>query len=160
MRIGVISDTHIPERADKIPDKIIKAFKEVDMILHAGDLVEISVYDELKKIKPTKAVYGNMDPPEVRKILEDKEIIEVGRYKLGLIHGWGHPAKLLDLAKSRFNEKLDIIVFGHSHHPVNEERGGILFFNPGSPTDKIFSAVNTYGILEIGNTIKGEIIKI
>lgn len=160
MKIGVISDTHIPERADRIPAQIFKDFKGADLILHAGDILELKVLKDLEKIAPVKAVYGNMDPLEVRNALAEKEIINIGKFKIGLIHGWGHPAKLIDMVKVKFNEKLDVIVFGHSHNPVNEVRDGVLFFNPGSPTDKVFSTVNSYGILEINEEIKGKIIKL
>jgi len=79
-----------------------------------------------------------------------------------LIHGSGHPNKLIDFTGEVFkNEKVDVIVFGHSHTPINERRAGVLYFNPGSPTDKIFSPYNSYGILEIiDSKIEGKIIRL
>ena len=76
MKIGVISDTHIPRAAQKIPDEIYNAFRDADLILHAGDLLNISVLEELNKIAKTEAVYGNMDEPEVQRSLPMKRIIE------------------------------------------------------------------------------------
>ena len=160
MKIGVISDTHIPRVASKLPDKIYDAFKNADLILHAGDLVEMAVLDELNKLAETKAVYGNMDVSEVRKSLPEKRIVRAEGFKIGLIHGSGAPFNLINKIKNEFPEKVDVIVFGHSHSPVNELRDGVLFFNPGSPTDKLFAKYNSYGILTINKEIKGEIVRL
>ena len=160
MRIGVISDTHIPRAASDVPKEVYDEFKNVDLILHAGDLVELAVLDKLKKLAPVKAVYGNMDERKVRLNLPDKEVININnKFKIGLTHGHGAPFNLIKTVGNEF-DKVDIIVFGHSHSPVNEVRGGTLFFNPGSPTDKIFASYNSFGILEVNEVIKGRIIKL
>ena len=112
MKIGVISDTHIPERAEELPKEIFLAFKDVNLILHAGDFIELTVLDKLKEISQVKAVYGNMDMPEVRNVLAQKEIIEVGKFKIGLIHGWGPPDRLIETIKKEFPQKINAIVFG------------------------------------------------
>ena len=153
MKIGVISDTHIPERAESIPLEALNDLKTCDLILHAGDLVSSQVLSDLKKIgKPVKAVWGNMDSLQVRSQLPEKELFTVEGVKIGLIHGYGPPLKLINLTSSIFkNQQPDVIVFGHSHHPVNERKESTLYFNPGSLTDKIFSPYNSYGILEIDN---------
>ncbi len=163
MRIGVISDTHIPDRAQKIPKIVLDDFKGADLILHAGDLVCLEILDVLKGIsKEVRAVWGNMDPPQVREKLPEKQIIPAENLRIGLIHGNGAPFKLIEQVSNAFkNEKPDIIVFGHAHYPVNEKKHNILFFNPGSSTDKIFSTINSYGILEIDkNKIEAKIIRI
>jgi hypothetical protein len=163
MKIGIISDTHIPERAGCIPEQILEEFKGVDLILHAGDLVTLSVLEELRNICPqVKAVWGNMDPQEVRNILPEKEIIKINSKKIGMVHGFGHPHKLMELVTKVFEKEwVDVIIFGHSHYPVNETRGRVLYFNPGSPTDKIFSTYNSFGILEIMNDeIQAKIIRL
>lgn len=162
MRIGVISDTHIPDEVSEIPREILKAFEKVDLILHAGDLVDPSVLEKLKKSgKEVKAVWGNMDPYELRKELPEKEIFKAGKYKIGLMHGYGPAGALIKLLAKIFKEdNVDAIVFGHSHSPVNEKKNGILFFNPGSATDRIFAPYNSYGIIEVNDTIEGKIIKI
>ena len=160
MRIGIISDTHIPRACPSLPAKVIKAFDGVDLILHAGDLVEIKVLRDLEKIAKTTAVYGNMDEPEVRNVLREKEIIKIGGFIIGLIHGSGPASNITNYVKNQFTEKIDAIVFGHSHVPLNETKNGVLFFNPGSPTDRIFTKYNSCGILTVTDKIKGEIIKI
>ena len=160
MKIGVISDTHIPERALDIPKEVYAAFKDADLILHAGDLITPDVLDTLNKICPVKAVYGNMDNQKVRERLKEKEIITVGSFKIGLIHGRGNPENLISFIKDAFGQKLDIIVFGHSHTPFNEKKEGVLFFNPGSATDTIFSPYRSYGILQINDDIKSQIVRL
>lgn len=162
MRIGVISDTHIPDRAKEIPQKILEDFAGVDMVIHVGDLVDLSVLKKLKSIcANTLAVWGNMDPPNVRAQIPEKEVIKVGKYKIGIMHGYGAPANLINLLSLVFKEdSVDVIIFGHSHNSVNEKREGVLFFNPGSATDKAFAEYNSYGIIEINDTIEAKIVEI
>lgn len=162
MKIGVISDTHIPDKAKDIPEAALEEFSSADMVIHAGDLVDISVLDKLKNVcKNVHAVWGNMDPHELRKLLPEKEIINVNKFKIGLMHGFGAPASLINVLSEAFkNDKVDIVVFGHSHAPVNETKDGVLYFNPGSATDKVFSPYNSYGIIEINDSIKARIVKI
>ncbi|MFA7294224.1 MAG: metallophosphoesterase family protein [Candidatus Omnitrophota bacterium] len=161
MKIGVISDTHIADKDEHIPRIILDVFKQMDMVLHAGDMVDLRVIDELRSACPKViAVAGNMDQEAVKNKYPVKEIIEVSGYKIGLMHGSGAPLNLIDLLKGAFKEdKPDIIVFGHSHKPMNEFIGNVLFFNPGSATD--FTAeYNSYGIIELAEEINARIIKI
>jgi putative phosphoesterase len=162
MKIGVIADTHIPERAEEIPQQILDAFKGVDMIIHAGDFVNLSVLDKLRTVcKNISAVWGNMDSYEIREKLPEKEIVKIGNFKVGIVHGYGPPNKLVELVTEIFKEeKIDLIIFGHSHSALNEKKGDILYFNPGSPTDKIFALYNSYGIIEINDKIKARIVRI
>ncbi len=161
MRIGVISDTHIPVVAKELPKKLLEALKNCELILHAGDLVELFVLEKLKKISPVKAVRGNMDSYNLMRILPQKDLMEVNGKRIGLMHGFGSPDELIGLLKNEFKkERIDIIVFGHSHSPFNKKIDGIIFFNPGSPTDTIYAPYNSYGIIEIVKDIKTEIIRL
>jgi len=162
IRIGVISDTHISSKKDELPAKVVEAFKGVDMIIHAGDILDQSVLEKLKKLcGNVKAVAGNMDHAEMKEKLPEKEIVAIGRHRIGIAHGYGHPAGLTGMLEKAFKgDGVDVIVFGHSHVPLNEKIGKILFFNPGSPTDKLFAPFNSCGILEVNDKIKGTIIKI
>jgi len=160
MKILVLSDTHIPRSSHDLPREVYDAIEGVDMILHAGDFVEKDVLDKLKSLRPTTAVYGNMDAVALHNILNRKEVVEAGNFKIGLIHGYGASADLIDTVKSEF-KGVDAIVFGHSHATANITRDGILFFNPGSPTDKVFASTNSYGILDVTDKkIEGRIITI
>jgi len=160
MRILVISDTHIPRSAQDLPQKIYDEIKDVDMILHAGDFVEKELYDKLSKLKDTRGVLGNMDSLKLRGILNQKEVIDALKCKIGLIHGYGAPADMIETVRKEFTH-VDAIVFGHSHKPTAIKKNGILFFNPGSPTDTVFAPYNSYGILEvIDDKIEGKIVRI
>ncbi len=158
MKIGIISDTHIPVSASALPGKVIEYFSGTDLILHAGDFIDLAVLEELKRISSVEAVRGNMDPPEVKQILPRKKIIQVGSFKIGLIHGSGSPSGLMErIAKEFGTERLDAIVFGHSHSPYKQIVDNVLFFNPGSPTD---ATVNTFGLIEIADRITARIIEL
>lgn len=162
MKIGVLSDTHIPLKAQALPAKVKKLLKDVDMIIHAGDLVDESVLEELKLIcADVKVVRGNMDVGELRKLLPEKELIKIKNFTIGLMHGYGPPGALLNVVKESFKkDKVDMIIFGHSHCPFNEKKDGVIFFNPGSPTDELFAPFNSIGIIEVDKTIKASIIKL
>jgi len=158
LKIGVISDTHLTSCDDRLTCLLHDHFRDVDLILHAGDLVDISVLNAFAG-KDVKAVCGNMDPITVRNILPDRMILNINNYKVGLIHGWGMP---FGIEKKILKEigRVDCLVYGHTHKATNEVRNGVLFFNPGSATDKRFASHNTVGILEIKEKIKGTIIEL
>jgi len=159
-RIAVLSDTHIPIAAPDIPERIYSELRRVDMILHAGDLIEIDVLEKLRSIAPTHAVHGNMDMYEVKMSLPKKDIITINSFKIGLIHGTGCAANIIENVAREFDDRIDVIVFGHSHCPCNEKIKKTLFFNPGSPTDKMFALCNTFGLLEIEDGISSTIMRL
>ncbi len=156
LRIGVLSDTHLRHVTRELRDIYDRYLADKDVVLHAGDVVSTEVVDFLSKTN-FHGVYGNMDPVEVRKLLPERKIIELGSYRLGLIHGWGASAGLEDRIWAQF-AKVDVIVYGHSHQAANHVREGVLLFNPGTATGFSFSGVHTVGELELGDTIRGEII--
>ena len=161
MKIGVLSDTHITRRADKFPQKVIEILSSVDAIIHSGDYQDISVVETLTNLKDFYGVSGNMDSSRIRAVLPEKRVIELNDFKIGITHGWGAANGIESRVKTFFSEKdLSAIVFGHSHTPCNKVIGNILFFNPGSPTDKRHAEHRTMGILTLDKTLSGEIIKL
>ena len=161
LRIGVLSDTHLPDSEDAqefLLDLIETVLAPVDMILHAGDLVApdlLSVFDAY----PFHAVRGNMDPAIAGVPL--KKIINVGGFTIGMIHGWGPPGGLEERAYEEFSSvSLDCLVYGHSHRPACYRHDGVLFFNPGSATDRRSMDYHSVGLLEIGDDIQGTIIRL
>ncbi|MBF0570376.1 MAG: metallophosphoesterase family protein [Candidatus Omnitrophica bacterium] len=159
MIIGVLSDTH----SFQIPPAIIERLKKADLIIHAGDICDLQTLKLLKKTAPTKAVQGNMDELAVRKLLPLKEIIMCGNLKIGVTHGHiGETREALKNAMSSFkDDKMDVVIFGHSHQAMNEKVGPTLYFNPGSPNDVIKAKKFSYGIINIeAGKINAEIIKI
>ena len=160
-RVGVLSDTHLAANGETlgfIAELDRTWFAGVDLILHAGDLIDADILQAFTCC-PTLAVRGNMDPPAPN--LPDKRVVEVGRARIGLMHGWGACYDLEDrLLKSFQGETLDVLVYGHSHRPVCHRRNGILLFNPGSAADRRRMPYHSVGILDIGDRIEGRIIPI
>ena len=96
MRILVLSDTHIPIAASDLPEKIYKEIESADMVFHAGDFIDESVLDRLSALKEVKAVCGNMDSAQLRGRLKTKEVVAVGPFKIGLIHGYGSASEIIE----------------------------------------------------------------
>jgi len=162
MKILVISDTHIPVAADALPAEVEKEARNADVCLHAGDLINYEVFERLTQLTETYAVCGNMDDETAAKKLPQKQIIKLGGFTIALTHGRGAPATVINHVKKVFAAQaaeIDIFIFGHSHVPCDIEEDGKIYFNPGSPTDKIFALKRTYGLLEInGKKIKRRIV--
>jgi hypothetical protein len=148
---GLISDTHIPVRAGDIPKKVFEVFDKVDFIVHAGDLVEMSVIDELEQLAPVLAVYGNMDGPEIRGKLPKMNSVKAFDWKIGVVHD---PRALFGMRKMREIAKkngFNVLVYGHTHKPNIKWEENTLFINPGSPTNPMppFITKPTVALLRI-----------
>jgi putative phosphoesterase len=149
--VGLISDTHVPVRAREVPKKVFEVFEKVDYIIHAGDLVDLSVIDALEQIAPVLAVYGNMDGPEIRGRLPKINSLKVFDWKIGVIHD---PGTLFGMGKMREIARQNgfhVLVYGHTHHANIKWEGEILFINPGSPTNPVppFITKPTVGLLTV-----------
>ncbi len=158
VKIGVLSDTHVSGFDQNLKKIIDEHFSDVDLIFHAGDLVDLCVLD-LFGNKEVRAVCGNMDNQRVRQELPEQLLMEINGFKIGLIHGWGSPSGIEGKLADKLG-KLDCIVFGHTHCPVNKKIDGVFFFNPGSAVDKRFAQNRSIGILEVGPDLTGRIITI
>ena len=151
MRIAVLADTHV-HMLEHLPKKIIDAISTVDLIIHAGDFTDVQVLKELKRLRGVKAVQGNMDSVELKTVLPVKEIVEIENKRIGITHGSGSPWGIEGRVRKMFeSDRIDIIVYGHSHQSQNKVINDILLFNPGKATD-------SFGILTIDGGTKGEII--
>ncbi len=161
MKIGLISDTHVPDRAPGIPQTVYRAFKGVDLILHAGDITDSRVIERLEEIAPVIAVEGNMDRYNDYVNLKKSEIIEVENHKIGLIHGEVYPrGDIQQLAYKALELGVDILVSGHSHIAHAEQVKNILLINPGSPTAPRLSEPSV-AIMDIEkNNVNVEFIKV
>jgi len=149
--VGLIADTHIPVRAREIPRRIFEVFEEVDFIIHAGDLVDLFVIDELEQLAPVLAVYGNMDGPEIRGKLPKTNSVKVSDWKIGVMH---NPGALFGVGKMREivrQNSFNVLVYGHTHNSSIKWEGKTLFINAGSPTNPLppFITKPTVALLRI-----------
>jgi putative phosphoesterase len=149
--VGVISDTHIPTRAQALPKGLFSAFEKADFILHAGDLVELSVIDELEQIAPVLAVRGNMDIGPIRELLPEVNVLKLFNWRIGLVHDPGSVTELGWLKEIANKNRFDALIYGHTHMANVTWDGKILFINPGSPIfpEPSISAKPTVGLLKV-----------
>ena len=155
----VLSDTHMPSRARTLPEPVVAALEEADLILHAGDLATVTVLDELRLYAPVTAVSGNVDDEEVRRLLPRRAIVQVGPFRVGLVHGHGPTGTTLERAAAAFaDESVDCVVFGHSHQPLCQRQNSRLFLNPGSPTDRRTQPRRSIAWLRASDTLDAEIV--
>lgn len=140
----VLADTHIPRRAHALPEELFSYLRQADLILHAGDLIQPSVLDELSAYGPVRAVAGNVDLPEVD--LPETLEFDFGGAKIAMIHDSGRKEGRRKRLEKRFPEAR-VIVFGHSHVPFLEDENGLLLLNPGSPTDRRRQPRHTFALL-------------
>lgn len=159
MRIGLLSDTHIPEVAQTLPLQIVQAFDGVELILHAGDIYAPSVLDELERIAPVVAAKGDDDyyPALADERVKDKHVLNLEGQIVWLVHESPY-YYLLALHRVRNSpaqmehDNPNIVVFGHEHRVIVQRHSGVLFVNPGSPTFLNYRCgLGTVGILEIGS---------
>ena len=156
MRIGVLSDTHLHRVSRDLREILDHHLSQVDVLFHVGDYTSPVVMEFLSS-KNFHGVYGNMDPLGIRAVLPEKKIVELGGFRFGLIHGWGSSAGLEEKVLGQFTD-VDVIVYGHSHKPMNDVVQGVLLFNPGTASGYSSYGVHSIGILECGDTVEGEII--
>lgn len=161
-KIGLISDTHIPSRARAIPQRVFDIFTDVSLIIHAGDLTELTVIHELERLAPVIAVQGNMDTPQVKAKLPTINYTQVDNYKIGIVHSLGSFGTPQQMKKIALGEKLNVLVSGHLHMPSITWEDNVLLINPGSPTNPIlpFLTKSTVAMLKISDHIEPEIIRI
>jgi hypothetical protein len=147
VRLAVISDTHLPRGARRLPDACVERLRSADAILHAGDLMELSVLAELQALGPAvHAVRGNVDSAELQAQLPATRVIDADGARIAMVHDAGPAANRLRRMRSRFPQAV-AVVFGHSHIPLHETAGdGFQIFNPGSPTERRRSPRHTMGI--------------
>ncbi len=177
MRIGVIADTHVPDRVNELDPLLISSLKaqQVDVLIHAGDICVDRVLKQLKEIAPLYAVRGNRDWLLIHK-LHRSLTIKLENKILGITHGHGNLIfylwdKFLNYTTGykferyyrnmiRTFKNVDVIIFGHTHRPICKWYEGKLILNPGSASFNNGLNKKTYGLIEIDQNgkIKGEIV--
>jgi putative phosphoesterase len=143
MRVVVISDTHMPRGARRLPDACIDRLRAADLVLHAGDVASAAFLAELQELgPPVLAVHGNVDEPALRAALPETRVVEAGPARIGMVHDAGPRSGREDRLARRF-PGCDAVVYGHTHLPQVERVGEIWVLNPGSPTERRRAAART-----------------
>jgi putative phosphoesterase len=151
MLVAVISDTHLPRGARRLPGACVERIEAADLLLHAGDFSTLEVMRELESIgPPLLGVHGNVDSAELRRLLPAERVVEAEGAMIAMVHDAGPRAGRLERMRRRFGQRADVLVFGHSHLPLHEESAdGFQIFNPGSPTERRRAPTHTMGLIEV-----------
>jgi putative phosphoesterase len=159
MKVVALADTHAPRRWKACPPRVAEHLRGADAILHAGDVCTGQVLDELAAYAPLHAVKGNNDGPDVEapETLE----LELAGLRVAMIHDSGAATGRWARMRRRF-PSADLVVFGHSHIPLDHFQDGLRIFNPGSPTDRRRQPHGTVGLLHIdhGHLVTAEIVPV
>ena len=161
MQLAIISDTHMPRGGRALPAECVERMKAADAILHAGDLIEVSVLELLLSLgPPVHAIRGNVDSAELQARLPLVRTVEAAGARIAMIHDAGPADGRLARMRRRFPDA-DAVVFGHSHLPLHEERDGFAIFNPGSPTERRRAPHHTMGLATVdGGRITFELVRV
>jgi putative phosphoesterase len=163
MLIAVISDTHLPRGARRLPRACVERIAAADLLLHAGDFVTVEVLRQLEALgPPVAAVHGNVDSVELHNMLPAERVIEAGGARVALLHDAGPRRGRLDRMRRRFGDRAEAVVFGHSHLPLHETGSdGFQIFNPGSPTDRRRAPTHTMGLARVsGGRVNFELVEL
>jgi uncharacterized protein len=149
VRVVVLADTHAPRRWRACPPRVAEQLRGADLILHAGDVCTASVLAELAEYAPVTAVLGNNDGPDVARWgAAATAEVDLDGLRVAMVHDAGPAVGRLARMRRRF-PGADLVVFGHSHIPLDESSCGLRIFNPGSPTDRRRQPHGTLGVLRI-----------
>lgn len=152
-RVVVLSDTHSPRRWKRCPPAVAEHLAGADLILHAGDVCTVDVLEELAAFAPVRAVFGNNDVPEVAAWGAPETLeFDLDGLAVAMIHDSGPATGRLDRMRRRF-PAADLVVFGHSHIPLDASGDGLRIFNPGSPTDRRRQPYGTLGVLGVDDGV-------
>ena len=142
----------MPGRARRLPGPLVADLERADLIVHAGDFATVETLEMLRGFAPVHGVHGNVDEPELRRLLPRRLRVQVEGRWLGIVHGDSPRLPTVQRAIAEFvDQEVDLIVFGHSHKPLSRRDGDVLLFNPGSPTDRRAEPRFSYGRLWLGD---------
>ncbi|WP_069170098.1 metallophosphoesterase family protein [Streptomyces griseus] len=150
MRLLLTADTHVPARARELPAPLLAEVDAADVVVHAGDWVDVATLDVLEaRARRLVGVFGNNDGPQLRARLQEVARVECDGLRLGVVHETGPAQGRERRCADRFPD-LDVLVFGHSHIPWDTTApGGLRLLNPGSPTDRRRQPHCTYMTAEV-----------
>jgi putative phosphoesterase len=150
VNVLVLADTHVPDHARALPERLVPHLDWAELILHGGDITSAATLAELETYAPVRAVCGNIDRWELREVLPETLALELGGVTVAMVHDSGPRDGRERRLRRRFPDA-EMIVFAHSHQPVNELVDGVRFLNPGSPTWKRRAPAPTVARLVVGD---------
>jgi putative phosphoesterase len=162
LRVVVLSDTHAPRRWKRCPPAVADHLRGADLVLHAGDVCTASVLEELAAYAPVRAVLGNNDGPDVAAWGAPETLeLDLDGLRVGMIHDSGPAAGRLRRLRTRFGG-CQLVVFGHSHIPMDVAEGGFRVLNPGSPTDRRRQPHGTLAVLRVaeGQLLDADLVEV
>jgi uncharacterized protein len=162
VKVVALADTHAPRRWRRCPPSVARHLSDADLILHAGDVCTAEVLDELSAYAPVRAVRGNNDGADVAMWGAPETLeLNLAGVAVAMVHDSGQAAGRCARLRRRF-PAARLVVFGHSHIPLDQVADGIRIFNPGSPTDRRRQPRGTFGLLHIddGCLIEAQIIPV
>lgn len=152
LRIGLLADTHLPSSRQTLWSEVKDAFADVNLILHAGDILSPRVLDWLEEIAPVLAAQGNNDPVLDARI-RPQHWVEIGKWRLMMVHDMEPESRPIDELQRIYcdGDRVDIMVSGHTHVERIDYRDGVLQLNPGSPTHphNYSTRLGTVALLEL-----------
>jgi putative phosphoesterase len=149
--VVLLADTHLPKRARDLPAEVWDAVADADLVVHAGDWVDVATLDRLEaRSRHLLACWGNNDGPELRERLPEVARATVEGVRVAVVHETGARQRRGERMRAAYPDA-DLLVFGHSHIPWDTTHDGLRLLNPGSPTDRRRQPSCTYLTLRLAD---------
>jgi putative phosphoesterase len=158
VQIAVLADTHLTH-VNQLPPRLLDEVRQADIVIHLGDFISPRLMEQLRRVsREFYGIPGNHDPWVIKNALPREQVIDVNGKRIGLVHGCLFPIASRQVMRRRFGtDRLDALLYGHTHVARNEVIDGILYFNPGSITGKFPAPWKSYGVLTVDDRITGRI---
>lgn len=159
-RLGVLSDTHRYSRAAAVPAAALERLGDCDAYVHCGDFLDPALLAPLAGRAPVYAVLGNVDPAYLAPEFPAAMLLRIGAWRVGAIHEAGRSRAAWRRTAAAFPERPDLLLFGHSHRPVAEQEGALVFLNPGSAVDPRGLPAASVAVVELGAGLHVQLCKL
>jgi uncharacterized protein len=150
--VAIIADTHLPRGSRALPEECVSLLREAELVLHAGDFVTVAALEDLREIgPPVEGIHGNMDEPELKQLLPNQRVLNVGDVRIGMVHNPGPRNGRETRLAAKFAD-CQAVVYGHTHVPQVERFEDVWILNPGSPTERRTAPIHAMLTLTVEGT--------
>jgi putative phosphoesterase len=150
--VAIIADTHLPRGSRALPEECVSLLREAELVLHAGDFVTVAALQDLREIgPPVEGIHGNMDEPELKQLLPNQRVLDVGDVRIGMVHNPGPRNGRETRLAAKFAD-CQAVVYGHTHVPQVERFEDVWILNPGSPTERRTAPIHAMLTLGVEGT--------